>query len=177
MRTLSTVAAVAAAILVVTTGGVAAHVTANPNEAAADGYFRTALRIAHGCAGSPTVAVRVKIPDGVHSVRPQTKPGWDITITMRKVEPPVDAGHGRMISETVDEIAWRGGSLPDAHFDEFGLTMKLPNTAGKTLYLPTVQECEKGVHRWIEIPAAGQTWGQLGEPAPFIRLIEKKPGH
>jgi hypothetical protein len=28
--------------------------------------------------------------------------------------------------------------------------------AGNTLYFLVVQECEKGVHRWIEIPAAGK---------------------
>ena len=53
-------------------------------------------------------------------------------------------------------MAWRGGSLPDNLYDTFGLLMKLPDAAGKTLYFPVVQECEKGVHRWIEIPAAGQ---------------------
>jgi hypothetical protein len=48
-------------------GNAAAHLTANPNEAPADSYFRTALRVPHGCKGSPTVAVRVKLPEGVTS--------------------------------------------------------------------------------------------------------------
>lgn len=156
-------------------GSAAAHVTANPNEAEAGGYFRTALRVSHGCEGSATVAVRVKPPEGVISVRPQAKPGWEITITMRKLDQPIDAGHGRMVTETVDEIAWRGGPLPDAHFDEFGLSMKLPAEPGRRLYFPTVQECENGVHRWIEIPAAGQAWGDLDQPAPFVTLIEAQP--
>lgn len=151
-----------------------AHVTANPNEAPADSYFRTALRVGHGCTGSPTIAVRVKIPDGVLAAKPQVKPGWTIEIKMRKLDKPVDAGHGRMISEAVDEIAWRGGKLPDAYFDEFGLSLRLPAKAGETLYFPVVQECEQGVHRWIEIPASGQKWEDLREPAPFIRLIDKR---
>jgi len=159
--------------LLVAAGPAFAHVTANPNEAPADSYFRTALRIGHGCAGSPTTAVRVKIPDGVTAVKPQVKPGWSIEIKMRKLEKPLDAGHGRTVSETVDEIAWRG-NLPDADFDEFGLSIRLPAKAGQTLYFPVVQECEQGVHRWIEIPAAGQKWDDLREPAPFIRLIDKR---
>ncbi|MGF1611540.1 MAG: YcnI family protein [Kiloniellales bacterium] len=158
-------------------GSAVAHVTANSNEAPANSYFRTALRVPHGCEGSATVAVRVKLPDGLVSVRPQMKPGWEITITMRKLDKPMDAGHGRMITETVDEIVWRGGPLPDAHFDEFGLTMKLPAKAGETLYFPVVQECEQGVHRWIEIPGAGQEWGDLEEPAPFVTLKEGKGEH
>jgi uncharacterized protein YcnI len=53
--------------------------------------------------------------------------------------------------------------------------MKLPDSAGKTLYFPVVQECEKGVHRWIEIPADGKTADALKEPAPGLRLKPKAP--
>jgi uncharacterized protein YcnI len=154
-----------------------AHITANPSEAPADGYFRTALRVGHGCEGSPTTAVRVKLPDGLLSVRPQQKPGWKIEIKMRKLAQPVDAGHGKMVSETVDEIIWRGGNLPDAYFDEFGISMKLPARPKTTLYFPTVQECAKGVSRWIEIPEGDKKWGDYKSPAPFIKLLEPKSGH
>jgi uncharacterized protein YcnI len=147
-----------------------AHVTASPNEAAAGSYFQTAFTVPHGCSASPTVAVRVKIPDGVTGVKPQMKPGWEITITKRKLAKPVDVGHGQTIDEAVDEVAWRGGPLPDSYFDTFGLMMKLPDGGGRTLYFPIVQECQQGVHRWIAIPAAGQKWHELKEPAPFVRL-------
>lgn len=173
MHRLLLAAAILGALLI---GEAEAHVTANPNEAPAGAYFRTVLRISHGCNGSPTVAIRVKIPDGLTAVKPQAKPGWDITIKMRKLEKPVDAGHGRMVSEAVDEIAWRGGPLPDAYFDEFGLSMKLPDKPHTTLWFPTVQECQQGVHRWIEIPTGQQKWDELKEPAPFIKLIGFKPG-
>jgi uncharacterized protein YcnI len=162
----------ASALLVAAAATAHAHVTANPNEAPADSYFRAAFRVGHGCAGSPTIAVRVKIPDGVIAAKPQVKPGWAIEITLRKLDTPIDAGHGRRVAEVVDEIAWRGGPLPDAYFDEFGLSLRLPAGAGRTLYFPIVQECEQGVHRWIEIPASGQKWDDLREPAPFIRLID-----
>jgi uncharacterized protein YcnI len=162
----------AAALLLAAAGTAYAHVTANPAEGPAESYFRTALRIGHGCSGAATTAVRVKIPDGVMSVRPQAKAGWAIEIKMRKLAKPVEIGHGRSVTETVDEIAWRGGPLSDKHFDEFGLSMRLPAGAGQTLYFPVVQECEQGVHRWIEIPAAGQKWGDLKEPAPYIKLID-----
>jgi periplasmic copper chaperone A len=167
----------AAAAALLAHGAAHAHVTANPNEAPAGAYFRTSLRVGHGCSGSPTIAVRVKIPDGVASVRPQVKPGWTLDIKMRKLEKPVEIGHGRTITETVDEIAWRGGPLLDAHFDEFGLSMRMPAQPKQTLYFPVVQECEKGVHRWIEIPAAGQKRDDLKEPAPHVTLTEPKAAH
>lgn len=171
-------AAAIAAALVAAAGPAAAHVTANPNEAPSGSYFRTALRVGHGCQGSPTVAVRVKIPDGVLSARPQMKPGWTITITMRTLDKPVEAGHGRMISEVVDQIEWRGGPLPNEYFDEFGLSVKLPSgAAGDILYFPVVQECEAGLHRWIEIPSGERKWGDLDQPAPFVTLTARKPAH
>lgn len=147
----------------------AAHITANPNESEADSWFRTALRVSHGCAGAATIAVKVKIPPGPISVRPQAKPGWAIEIKMRQLEPPIHGPHG-LVTEVADEITWRGGPLPDAYFDEFGLSMRLPNEPGKILYFPTIQECEKGTEYWVEIPATGEAWGDKDKPAPYIRL-------
>lgn len=152
-----------------------AHVTLQPNEAVAGNYFTTSLSVPHGCDGTGTVAVRVKIPDGVLSVKPQMKPGWTVDIKTRKIEGEQPKLHGKTITETVDEVAWRGGPLPDNLYDTFGLVMKLPDAAGKTLYFPVVQECEKGVHRWIELPAAGQAGDALKEPAPGLRLKPKAP--
>ena len=152
-----------------------AHVTTLPNEAVADSYFQTAFNVSHGCDGSATVAVRVKVPDGVMSAKPQMKPGWTVEIKTRKLDAPLPGLHGKTISEVVDEVSWRGGPLPDNLYDTFGLLMKLPDRPGQTLYFPVVQECERGVHRWIEIPAAGQKRDDLREPAPVVRLKPKAP--
>jgi uncharacterized protein YcnI len=152
-----------------------AHVTVQPNEAVAGGYFQTAFSVSHGCEGTATIAVRVKLPDGVLSVKPQAKPGWAVEIKTRRLEGNQPSLHGKTITETVDEVSWRGGPLPDNLYDTFGLQMKLPDTPGKPLYFPVVQECEKGVHRWIETPAAGQNRDELREPAPVVRLKPKAP--
>jgi uncharacterized protein YcnI len=53
--------------------------------------------------------------------------------------------------------------------------MKLPDAAAKPLYFPVIQECETGVSRWIEIPAAGQSPHDLPSPAPVVRLKPKAP--
>lgn len=169
---LLTSAFVAVAALAGLSGGLGdaqAHVTADPNEAAADSWFRTALRVSHGCEGSDTLAVKVKLPEGVSFVKPQMKAGWEITVTMRELETPRESPYGE-ITEVVDEIEWRGGPLPDPYFDEFGIAMKLPDAVGETLYFRTVQECAEGTHRWISIPGPDENWGDLDEPAPFIRL-------
>jgi len=152
------------------------HVTANPDAAPAGTYFRTAFRVTHGCEGSPTVAVRVEVPDTVHWIKPEAKPGWDITVKTRDLDEPVEVGE-LTLNETVEEIVWRGGQLADAHFDEFGLTMKAPTEPGKTLYFPTVQECRTGTNEWTTIPSSVEQWHSVDEPAPFIRLIDADGSH
>ncbi len=175
MRRSFLLGAMAWAAAVVSAAPALAHVSLQPSEAVAGNYFQTSLSVPHGCDGAATVAVRVKIPDGVLSVKPQLKPGWAVEIKTRKIEGEQPKLHGKAITETVDEVAWRGGPLPDNLYDTFGLVMKLPDAAGKTLYFPVVQECEKGVHRWIELPAAGRAADALKEPAPGLRLKPKAP--
>lgn len=154
----------------------AAHVTATPNSAPAGSYFRTALRIGHGCEGSPTVALRVTVPDGIYTIRPQMKPGWTITIHKSPLPAPVDIGHGHSTSEKIDWIEWRGGPLPDAYFDEFGLSMKLPDAASDTaIYFPAIQECAEGARHWIEMPAGDGA--HLKDPAPAITLTPSSHKH
>jgi len=83
---------------------------------------------------------------------------------------------GAKVSEGVTEVRWSGGNLPDTFYDEFVFTSAIANELepGKTIYFPVVQECEKGVHRWIEIPAGGHSHDEASEPAPGLRLLPKR---
>jgi uncharacterized protein YcnI len=152
-----------------------AHATLDAGEAPADSFFQFGVNVPHGCEGTATLKVRVRIPDGVVGVKPQPKPGWQLETRKEKLATPVSAGHGR-ITEVVAEVIWTG-KLLDEHFDRFVVHMKLPDKPGATLYFPVVQECEKGVHRWIEIPGAGRSAGDLKEPAPSLRLGPKARRH
>lgn len=147
-----------------------AHVVADPAEGAAGSYFRTALRVGHGCGTSPTTALKVLLPEGLTTVRPQAKPGWQIEIENTKLAQPVDAGHGRKTDTVTSAITWRGGNLPNEQFDEFGLSLKLPEQAGKPLWLKVIQTCASGELRWEQIPAAGQDAHALERPAALIRV-------
>lgn len=175
IKTATTVIGAAALALALDPSPACAHVTVQPAEADAGKYSQIAFTVPHGCAGSATVALRVKMPDGVSSVKPQMKPGWTVEIRKKKPDAPVQSSHGHAITEVVDEVSWRGGPLPDDLFDTFGLVMKLPDTPGQPLYFPAVQECEQGVSRWIEIPAAGQAPSALHEPAPAVQLRSGRP--
>ena len=60
-----------------------------------------------------------------------------------------------------------------ADFDNTQTSRQRLLEAGKMLYFPVVQECERGLHRWIEIPAAGKSSGDYPEPAPALKLLPK----
>jgi periplasmic copper chaperone A len=162
-------------IVVALTTPASAHVTLETAEAKVGAPYKAVLRVPHGCEDSATIALRVRIPDGVIAVKPMPKPGWTLTTTTGKYEKTYTFFHNAKLSEGVTEITWSGGKLPDAWYDEFVFQGFLAGDleAGKTLYFPVVQECEKGVHRWIEIPAAGKSSGDYPEPAPALKLLPK----
>jgi uncharacterized protein YcnI len=163
--------ALVAALLVATGGDAFAHVTLETGEAKAGSTYKAVLRVPHGCSGAATVAIRVQIPDGVIAVKPMPHPGWELTTKVEAYPEPVKY-YEDTLTEGVREIAWSGGSLPDAWYDEFVFRGKLPDAAGTTLYFPVVQECEGGVaDRWIEIPEAGKSADDYPTPAPALKLL------
>jgi uncharacterized protein YcnI len=166
-------AAAALAALVVSAG---AHVTLETQEAKVGAPYKGVLRVPHGCEGTATTAIRVKIPEGVIGVKPMPKPGWTLATTTAKYPKTYKLYH-REVTEGVTEISWSGGKLPDAWYDEFVFQSVVGSDleAGKPIYFPVVQECEKGVHRWIEIPAAGKSAADYPAPAPALRLIPGTP--
>ena len=153
-----------------------AHVTVESKQVAVGSYYKAVFAVPHGCAGSPTVRLRVQIPEGVIGVKPMPKPGWTLETVKGKYATEYDF-HGSKVSEGVKEVVWSGGKLADDNYDEFVaatyLTTALkPNTM---LYFPVVQECEQGVSRWIDLPKDGQaSHGHDGKsPAPGIKLLPK----
>ena len=149
-----------------------AHVTLETQQAVAGATYKAVLRVPHGCGGSATTAVRIRIPDGMTGVKPMPKPGWQLTTEVGKLAVPLDDGHGGQITEGVKEVIWTG-QLPDEYYDEFAMRMKLPDRPGETLNFPTVQECKKGVARWIEVPEADKNWGDYAHPVPQVKLLPK----
>ncbi len=153
----------------------AAHVTLEGQEAKVGAGYKAVLRVPHGCDGAATTSVRVKIPAGVIGVKPMPKPGWTLSTSTGKYPKTYKLFHNEL-TEGVTEIGWSGGKLPDSWYDEFVFTGFLAGdlAAGTKLYFPVVQECEKGVHRWIEIPEGGKTRSDYRETAPELMLLPAK---
>ena len=138
-----------------------AHVVAAPDTARAGSYAAVAFRVGHACsAGDTTLKVRIEIPPGVVSARPQPKPGWTYEIER---EPGADP---KAAPSAVTFL----GRLPDEAFDDFSLLMKLP-AAAETLVFPVIQTCENGESQWTEIPSSDARGERLSRPAATLRLI------
>jgi periplasmic copper chaperone A len=165
-------AALAVALLV--TSSASAHITLKAKEAAIGTAYEAAFAVPHGCAGSATIKIRVQIPEGVIAVKPVPKPGWNVEAITGKYAAAYDY-QGASVSEGAKEVVWSGGKLADHHFEEFVISTFLtdglkPNTM---LYFPTVQECEQGVSRWIDIPADPAHPHDSKSPAPGVKLLPK----
>ena len=155
-----------------------AHVELENRQASVGSGYKAVMRVSHGCSGSATTMIRVRIPEGVLDVKPMPKAGWKLDVVTGKY-PKSYGQRGAKVSEGVTEISWSGGNLPNAFYDEFVFTGAISEDLqpGQSVYFPVVQECEKGVHRWIEIPAtpdAPAAQGEGSSPAPGLRLVPRR---
>lgn len=153
----------------------AAHITLEAPSAAIGSTYKAVLRVPHGCQGSDTTRIRVRIPDGAVAAKPQPKAGWTLDLVEGDYAKP-ETLHGATITSGVREISW-SGHLPEAYYDEFVFRVSLSSslTPGDTLYFPVVQECKEGTERWIDTTGKHSADG----PAPGVQLLapEKADGH
>jgi len=140
------------ALLLAAASPAAAHVTVDPPEAQAASYTRLAFRVGHGCGGAATTAIEVALPPGLTVARPMPKPGWEIAI------------------EPGTSVAWRGGPLPDAWYDEFVMLVRTPDGGGEALAFPVTQRCGEEVAAWTQLAAAGEPRPRF--PAPMLMLAQ-----
>ena len=158
-----------AACLVTAASASFAHVVLGTDTARAGSYFRADFRVGHGCAGSPTTAVTVFVPKGVLVAKPQPKSGWTVETQIGQLDTPGKV-HGREVREAVERVRWSGGRLPDDHFDEFSLLLRVPDSAG-TLDFRVLQQCETGEMDWSQGPGDGSGGARARYPMPRLRVL------
>jgi len=163
VRRAGTGAALVSAALVLLPASADAFVSLKSKQAPAGADYTATFTVEHGCAGSPTVRLRIRMPDGVSAVKPLDAAGWKVSAARARAEP--DAA--------VVEVVWLGGTLEAETPGEFAIAMRLPDAPGTTLYFPVTQECEKGSVRWAETPSPTMLAGALRFPAPALTLSKR----
>ncbi|MCV6598250.1 MAG: DUF1775 domain-containing protein [Mangrovicoccus sp.] len=153
-----------------------AHATLEVKEAPVNKNYKAVIRISHGCDGAPTKSVSLSIPEGVISVKPMPKAGWELSSKTAAYAKTYEY-HGPK-SEGVTEITWTG-VLEDGHYDEFIFRARITDsfTPGDVIYFPVVQTSTEDANPWVEIPAEGQSRRDLDHPAPGLTVTPAAKAH
>jgi uncharacterized protein YcnI len=145
-----------------------AHVTLQPEEAPAGGFTRLDLRVPNERDNADTTKVDVQFPPGFLSVSTEPVPGWDAKVTMRKLDKPVEQ-FGEQVTEEVGRITFSGGAIRPGEFQDFGLSVGVPDKPNSTVTFKAIQTYSNGeVARWIGPPDSE-------EPAPQVKLTAAEP--
>lgn len=123
---------------------VAAHVTVSPKQVLVSERATFAVSVPNE-HDTPVVAVRLVIPEGLTSVRPFAKPGWNIEV--------VTIGEGEEVSAT--EIKWTsaGGTVPVDLKDDFLFGAKAPSDAGELQWKAYETYQDGTVVGWDQVPS------------------------
>ncbi|MCW2739287.1 YcnI family protein [Nocardioides sp.] len=127
-----------------------AHVTLTPSTTAAGATAVVRLVVPHGCAGSATTEVSVRMPDAVSEVAAQSTDRWAVERTEEGITYRTDA------------------PLPDALRDEVAFSVRLPDEVGAELVFPVVQRCQQGEAAWTEVAEDAASREELDMPAPVV---------
>ncbi|HEV3375971.1 MAG TPA: YcnI family protein, partial [Thermoleophilaceae bacterium] len=146
----------------------AAHVTLQPEQAPAGGFTRLDVRVPTERDNASTTKVEMRMPPGFLSVSYEPEPGWDVELTMRKLDEPVEQ-FGERVTEEVGRITFtaqgEANAIGPGEFRDFGLSVAVPEgRPGSMLSFPSLQTYSNGeVVRWIGPPDSE-------EPAPQVEL-------
>jgi uncharacterized protein YcnI len=149
-------------------GEALAHVSLEGKTVQAGASFDATFRVGHGCAGSPTVKLNIRIPNGVVAVEPQAKDGWSVTSESGPLD-RATASSGQSFSDGVKMVTWSGRLSPH-QAGTFTLKARLADdaVAGQRVIFPVYQQCEKGEELWIDPD------DEDDHPAPFLTVVPKR---
>ena len=155
MKLLNTTKLIAACALIYWPLASFAHIVLESKSAVTGSTYKAVFQVGHGCNGAPTTAITVQIPPGLQGAKPYPKAGWVLT------------------TDANTRVTWtatnKDAALQNAHFDEFVLRGKLPDTAGP-LWFKVLQTCENTSNDWSEVPASGVSTNGLKLPAALLEV-------
>jgi uncharacterized protein YcnI len=141
-----------------------AHVTLQPDEAPAKGFVVEAVRVPNEEASANTTKVVVQFPAGFAEVSFQPVPGWNVKTKKTKLAKPITTDEGDKLTEQVSQVTWSGGKIAPSEFQDFPVSVQMPDKAGSSLTFKALQTYDNGkVVRWIGVPDSE-------EPAPQVKV-------
>ena len=130
-----------------------AHVTLQPSEAPAKGFVVEDVRVPTEAENASTTKVSVQFPPGFAEVSFQPVPGWKVDVKRTKLATPITTDEGDKLTEQVSEVTWTGGKIAPGEFQDFPISLQIPDKPGTSLTFKAVQTYDDGkVVRWIGPP-------------------------
>lgn len=143
-----------AVVAFLTSAGIAsAHVTVKPGEVGIGERLNFVVSVPTEEV-DPTVQVRLVIPEGVESVRPNAKSGWKIELKK--------TGEGDNMR--VSEIIWSGGQIPAEQRDEFVFSAQAPSAATMLVWKAYQTYGDGDVVAWDNDPAVVEEYTKNNPP-------------
>lgn len=165
-----------AALMMAGLAGASAHVSINPDKTTANSYALLTFGVPHGCDTTGTTKLTINLPEELTDATPTVNPNWTVEKVTQTLPEPKKLADGTSITKRTSQIVYTAKAPLDPHLrDALVLSVKLPDTAGKTLYFPTLQNCEQGQTNWAEIPKDGQDAHSLKAPAPSVAVTAADP--
>jgi len=172
-RRVGTVAAVAAAGVLLLAGPASAHVTVQPSTAVKGASDQTfSFRVPNEKDNASTTELQVFFPaaDPIASVLVAPTPGWKASITNVKLATPIQTDDGA-ITNAVSEITWTGGSIAPGYYQDFTVDMgQLPSNTGSLTFKALQTYSDGTIVRWIQNEVPGQP--EPANPAPVLTLTD-----
>ncbi|MFJ8081557.1 YcnI family protein [Streptomyces sp. NPDC096205] len=157
-----------------------AHVSVQPEGAAAKGgYAVVDFKVPNERDNASTTKVEVNFPaeHPLSSVMPEPINGWDIKITKAKLDKPLEV-HGRQITEAVTKVTWtaKSGGIKPGFFQKFPVNIgALPEDADELVFKAIQTYSNNEVVRWIEVQEGAE---EPENPAPVLALsAAEEEGH
>ncbi|MFH9012947.1 YcnI family protein [Streptomyces sp. NPDC017943] len=158
-----------------------AHVTVQPEGAAAKGgYAVVDFKVPNERDDASTTKLEVNFPTDhpLASVMPEPVPGWKVEVTKSKLDKPLEM-HGEKISEAVSKVTWTadGKGIQPGYFQKFPVSLgQLPEDTDTLAFKALQTYSDKEVVRWIEVPQEGKE--EPDNPAPVLKLsAASEDGH
>lgn len=165
-----------AALMMAGAAGASAHVGISPDKTTANSYALLTFGIPHGCDTSGTTKVTITLPEELNDAQPTVNPNWTVERVEEQLASPKKLPDGATITKRTSKIVYTAKAPLDPKLrDALVLSVKLPDTAGATLYFPTLQNCQTGQTDWAEIPKVGQDPHSLEAPAPSVTISDGSP--
>ncbi|MEV2210596.1 YcnI family protein [Streptomyces sp. NPDC050997] len=178
---LAATGALAATAVVVLSSPAFAHVSVQPEGAAAKGgYAVIDFKVPNERDNASTTKLEVNFPTDhpLASVMPEPMAGWDIKVTKSKLAKPVES-HGEQLTEAVSKVTWTadGKGIEPGYFEKFPVSVgALPEDTDELAFKAIQTYDNKEVVRWIEEQKEGDEEPET--PAPVLTLsAASEDGH